>query len=91
MRHAKRLSARASPWFESRSDDLIDAKTAEEVLQTLPAEQREVVLLRIWGQLSLRQIGQIVGSPLTTVHSRYKAALAAIRERMEQSCKRTTD
>jgi DNA-directed RNA polymerase specialized sigma24 family protein len=48
-----------------------------------------VVLLRIWGQLSLKQISKIVGCPLTTVHSRYKAALAAIKERM-QRCK-TTD
>ncbi len=89
-RHAG-LSAGQPPWFESRPDDLIDARTAQEVLLTLPAEQREVVLLRIWGQLSLRQIGEIVGSPLTTVHSRYKAALAAIRERMEQSCRTPTD
>ncbi|HNY80127.1 MAG: RNA polymerase sigma factor [Sedimentisphaerales bacterium] len=90
-RQRTRLSAEQPPWFESRPEDLIDAHTAQEVLLTLPAEQREVVLLRIWGQLSLKQIGEVVGSPLTTVHSRYKAALTAIRERMEQSCRTPTD
>jgi RNA polymerase sigma factor (sigma-70 family) len=91
MRRRTQLSAGQLPWFESRPEDLIDARTAQEVLLTLSAEQREVVLLRIWGQLSLKQIGEIVGSPLTTVYSRYKAALAAIRERMEQSCRTQTD
>jgi RNA polymerase sigma factor (sigma-70 family) len=88
-RHGRRLAARQPPWFEGRPEDLIDAQKAQEVLLTLPEAQREVVLLRIWGQLSLKQISKIIGSPLTTVHSRYKAALATIKERM-QRCK-TTD
>ncbi|OHB66310.1 MAG: hypothetical protein A2Y77_06655 [Planctomycetes bacterium RBG_13_62_9] len=87
--HGRRLAAQQPPWFEGRPEDLIDAQKAQEVLMTLPEAQREVVLLRIWGQLSLKQISKILGSPLTTVHSRYKAALAAIKERM-QRCK-TTD
>jgi RNA polymerase sigma-70 factor (ECF subfamily) len=90
-RHDRQLSARRSPWFESRPDDLIDGRKAQEVLMTLPEAQREVVLLRIWGQLSLKQISEVVASPLTTVHSRYKAALAAIKERMQQSCKTKPD
>lgn len=58
---------------------------------TLPVERREVVPPRIWGQLSLKQIGGIVGRPLTTVQSRYKAALAAIKERMQESCETTRE
>lgn len=90
-RHDRRLSSQQSLWFEGRSDDLIDGRRAQEILETLPEAQREVVLLRIWGQLSLQQIAEIVGSPVSTVHSRYKTALAAIKERMERSCKTTTD
>jgi RNA polymerase sigma factor (sigma-70 family) len=92
--HARRhrlLSAEQASWFESQPEDLVDARRAQEILMTLPAERREVVLLRIWGQLSLKQIGRIVGSPLTTVQSRYKAALAAIKERMQESCETTTE
>ncbi len=90
-RHGRKIATRQICWFESHPEDLIDARTAHEVLMTLPENQREVVLLRIWGQLSLKQIARIVGRPLTTVHSRYKAALAAIKERMQQSCRTTTD
>ena len=57
-RHDLRLSAPQAPWFEDKPDDLIDGQKAQEVLMTLPEAQREVVLLRIWGQLSLKQIAR---------------------------------
>ena len=88
--HYQQLSKQQQSWFESHPDDLIDARKAQETLCELPEAQREVVILRIWGQLSLKQIAKIVHSPLTTVHGRYKTALAAIKERMQQSCKTTT-
>lgn len=90
-RHNRLRSTEQPNWFESRPEDLIDARRAQEILMTLPPERREIVLLRIWGQLSLKQIGGIVGSPLTTIQSRYKAALAAIKERMQASCETTTE
>lgn len=90
-RHGRQLLQQQAPWFESRPDDLIDAQAAQAILMTLPEQQREVVLLRIWGQLSLKQIAQVVGSPVTTIHSRYKAALAVMKERMQKSCKTTSD
>ncbi len=90
-RHGKRLSAQQPAWFESRSDDLIDAQMAQKILMALEQPQREVVVLRIWGQMSLKEAAEVVGASLTTVHSRYKAALTAIRKRMEQSCRTTTD
>lgn len=90
-RHQRLIRLEQTAWFESRPENLIDAQAAQQALMSLPSAQREVVLLRIWGQLSLQQIGRIVGSPLTTVHSRYKAALAAIKERMQESCETTTE
>lgn len=86
-RHKERIAAHRSMWFESRNEDLIDARLAQDILMTLEPSQREVVALRIWGQMSLREIAEIVGAPLTTVHSRYKTALAAIRKKMDPSCK----
>ena len=73
-------------WFEPRHDSLIDAKTAEAALRLLPADQREVVILRIWGGLHLAQIAKIVGAGVTTVHSRYTQALAQLRNELEKSC-----
>src|SRR5687767_11631276 len=61
-------------WFQSRGDELIDARAAEEALQRLPLDLREVVVLRIWGQFTLAEVAETVGMPLSTCHERYKMA-----------------
>lgn len=53
-------------------------------LLSLSADQRTVVVLRYWRDLSLEQIAERMGWPLGTVKSRLHYALAAIRERLEQ-------
>lgn len=52
-------------------------------IEVLPDEQREALVLRIYGNLSFYQIAQIVGAPLPTVASRYQRALERLRERLE--------
>ncbi len=83
-------SANRPTWFEHRPEDLIDASVIQEALAALPVEQREVVVLRIWCEMTLEEIAEIVGQPVSTLFSRYKAGLAAIRRRLEASC-RTND
>jgi RNA polymerase sigma factor (sigma-70 family) len=85
--YSERLMAEQCSWFEFAAEDLIDARSAQEAMESLQLEQREVVILRIWGQMSFKEIGQIVGKPISTVHSRYEAALVALRKKMEMSCK----
>ena len=51
-------------------------------LQELPADQREVVLLRLEQELSLEQIGQITGVGRETVKSRLRYALDKLRLRL---------
>jgi RNA polymerase sigma-70 factor (ECF subfamily) len=72
--------------FERQRDNAIDAEAAQRALESLPVGQREIVILRIWGQMSLREIAGVVGKPVSTVHSRYKAALGAMKKKMEMSC-----
>ena len=86
-KHHDRIAAERQNWFETRPDDLVDAQTAQNILQTLPDTQREIVVLRIWGQMTLKEIAEILGQPISTVHSRYQSALAAIKKKMELSCK----
>jgi RNA polymerase sigma-70 factor (ECF subfamily) len=52
----------------------------ESALRELPAEQREVLVLKIWGELTFGQIAAQLGIPLNTAASRYRYALAALRE-----------
>jgi len=51
-------------------------------LEELPAEQREVVLLRLEQELSLEQIGEITGVGRETVKSRLRYAMDKLREKL---------
>jgi len=70
------------------SADLIDAATAADALESLPLEQREVVVARIWGGLSFIQIGQLVGVSDSAAHRRYEAGLSALRQKLRVSCQK---
>lgn len=86
QRHAERLAAERPDWFRSQPDELIDAATAQAALADLPHEQREAIVLRIWAGLTLQEISDITGLPVSTLFSRYQAGLAALRKRMESPC-----
>lgn len=59
----------------------------QEALQRLPAEQAEVVILKIWEELTFQEIATVTGESLNTVASRYRYALA----KLECSLRRTAD
>lgn len=73
-------------WFEPEAPpgDLIDARAARAALESLPEPQREVVVLRIWGGLTLAEAAAATGMPVSTVHDHYRRALAAVRKVLEE-------
>lgn len=58
----------------------------EAALHRLSPEQREVLLLKIWQELTFEQIGETLGISPNTAASRYRYALAALREQLEPLC-----
>jgi RNA polymerase sigma-70 factor (ECF subfamily) len=48
----------------------------------LPASQREVVLLRFYGDLSLQEIARVTRDPLGTVKSRLSRGVTTLREQL---------
>jgi RNA polymerase sigma-70 factor (ECF subfamily) len=50
-------------------------KHIESALNQLPADQREVVVMKIWGELTFPQIAEIQKVSLNTAASRYRLAL----------------
>lgn len=80
-------SAAGTGWFVPRLEDRVDADAAQQALASLPDTQREVVTLRIWSGLTLAQVAEVTGMPLSTAYDQYRAALKTMRERLEQSCK----
>lgn len=58
----------------------------EVALQRLPDEQREVLVLKIWNELTFEQIADTLGIPPNTAASRYRYALAALRKELKPVC-----
>ena len=78
-------------WFVPQPDALLDAQSAERALRRLNAEHREVVVLRIWGDLAFAEIAEILELGVSTVHDRYKAALGELRSALEKPCPTKTN
>jgi RNA polymerase sigma-70 factor (ECF subfamily) len=84
--HEARAAERAPTWFVPAEGDGLDAETAAGALRTLPAEQREVLVARLWGGLTFEQIAALAGLSTSTAHRHYHAGLAALRERLGVAC-----
>ena len=73
------------PYFDIAADNLDRAELAisiEQALRSLPEEQREVVVLKIWGELTFQEISETLDAPLNTVTARYRYALEKLRTRI---------
>ena len=75
--------------FLARADDLLDARAVQDALVHLPTEQREIIVLRIWCDMTLAEASKLTGEPVSTLFSRYRTGLNALRRRMEKPCDTT--
>ena len=96
LRHRtlKRRVARhpESTWFDPRPEDMMDAQYAQDLLEALPRQQREIVVMRIWGQMTLKEISDLVQKPVSSVHRLYEMALETLRTKWEATpCAKNLD
>jgi RNA polymerase sigma-70 factor, ECF subfamily len=84
--HESSAATHRSEWFVPGDDDAIDAAQAQHVLQSLETDHREIVALRIWAQMSFKEIAAVVDLPLSTVFDRYRTALDEIKRKLETPC-----
>jgi len=78
-----------SVWFSPPDRDYAAEQNLRRALNALPDDQREVILLHVWGELTFSQIGDLLGFSANTAASRYRYALAKLRGSMfakEDSC-----
>jgi len=54
----------------------------EEALRTLPPEQREIVHLKVYEQMTFQQIAEVLAISANTAASRYRYAMEKIRRRI---------
>lgn len=83
--HEAEAAQRSESWFEPAAADRLDALLATRHLASLPFEQREAIVARLWGGLSFQEIGELLDTSSSSAHRWYEAGLSALRERMEKN------
>jgi RNA polymerase sigma-70 factor (ECF subfamily) len=81
-----KLADARSDWFESHPEERLDAQSAEAALQALDGDARQIVIMRIWGDLTFAEIATVMKLSLSTVHDRYTKALVDLRRALEKTC-----
>jgi len=66
-------------WFERRSDTSAAEEEAMRGLAELPSEQREVIVLKIWHEMTFEAIGRLFDISPNTVAGRYRYGLNKLR------------
>lgn len=82
-REEKASDPNAVAWFESTLDNDIRLQEIERALKSIPENQREVLVMKIWSDLSFREIGEALDIPLNTAASRYRYALEGLRRSLD--------
>ena len=82
-RRARREQA-APGWDPPPADAPGRDAEIEGAVQALSAPLREVVLLKIWGGLTFREIAETLGVPPATAASRYRYALEHLRNALKE-------
>jgi RNA polymerase sigma-70 factor (ECF subfamily) len=91
-RRRRREAAAAQPvrWFVEGAVEGLDAAAAVAALERLPAEQREVIVARLWGGLSFEQIAEVAGCSASTAFRRFDAGIDALRRELGVPCLKTS-
>jgi RNA polymerase sigma-70 factor (ECF subfamily) len=77
--HNQKYAEMREAWFIPSPETTIDAQAAAENLRKLPMENREVIVAKIWGDLSFEEIAELLGTSRSTAHRRYVEGLNELR------------
>ena len=70
-------------WFERNDDESPAERAAMQQLATLPPEQREVIVLKIWNRCTFEEIGALLEISPNTAAGRYRYGLQKIKLQLE--------
>ena len=85
-RRRNRELASAQHEVTASPTDPLEIADLQSAVTNLADDLREVLVARIWGQLTLEEIGQMCGISTATAFRRYREALEALRTKIEPPC-----
>jgi RNA polymerase sigma-70 factor (ECF subfamily) len=69
-------------WLEAPAGLEETGIALQSALREVPEEQREVIVLRVWGQMTFEEAAAVLEISPNTAASRYRYGLAKLRERL---------
>jgi RNA polymerase sigma-70 factor (ECF subfamily) len=66
-------------WFDTRPEEKERTQLLHQAMTRMPVIYREVVTLKIWGELTFAEIGETLQIPANTAASRYRYGLEELR------------
>ena len=66
-------------WFDDTIEQKETAQLIDRAIKNMPEKFREVVMLKIWSELTFAQIAQTLDIPLNTAASRYRYGLEILK------------
>ncbi len=75
-------------WFESAPEETAEEREAMRCLAQLPAEQREVIVLKIWHEYTFEEIGELLEISPNTAAGRYRYGLGKLKTSLKASYER---
>ena len=70
-------------WFERSTGEDPAERAAMEALATLPRDQREAIVLKIWHEHTFDEIGELLGISPNTAAGRYRYGLQKLRAHLK--------
>lgn len=90
-RHHNQAAEQRDAWFDSDPSVSMQTDELECMLRELEPLAREIIVARIWGEMSFEQIAELVDRPLSTVHRRYQQSLKLLESRLNGKAKPKTN
>lgn len=86
-----RRRTRETIWAQSQQismprDDSLDASETLVAVESLEENLREVLIARLWGHLSLKEVAAVCGISTATAFRRYEAAIHSLRSKLLPKC-----
>ena len=79
-REFKVLDGTVEAWFDREVENREHSQLIQSAMNQLPEIYREVVTLKVWGELTFAQIAEALGIPANTAASRYRYGLEELRK-----------
>lgn len=84
--HHEKIAARLIERKHNSKVAVTDQLPLLEALDALPVADRELVVLRIWSELTWQEIADLTETSSSSAQRRYVAALTKLRQHLEPSC-----